>query len=53
MNFIIYDFETSGRSPRFDQILQAGVICYDNKLQELEKPPKLQNRKNFKALRTL
>ncbi len=37
MNFIIYDFETSGRSPRFDQILQAGVICYDNKLQELEK----------------
>ena len=28
-NFIVYDFETSGRSSRFDQILQAGIIIYD------------------------
>ena len=37
INFVIYDFETSGRSPRFDQILQAGIIIYDSKLEEVEK----------------
>ena len=37
MHFIIYDFETSGRSSRFDQILQAGMICYDNKLKEISR----------------
>ena len=36
-NFIVYDFETSGRSVRFDQILQAGIIIFNNKFQELEK----------------
>ena len=37
MKFVIYDFETSGRSARFDQILQAGLICYDEELREIEK----------------
>lgn len=37
MKFVIYDFETSGRSARFDQILQAGLICYDEELKEIEK----------------
>ena len=32
---IIYDFETSGRSPRFDQILQAGIIIYDENLRQV------------------
>ncbi|MEE2694826.1 MAG: exonuclease domain-containing protein [Pseudomonadota bacterium] len=36
-NFIVYDFETSGRSSRFDQILQAGVIIYDQDFKEIEK----------------
>ena len=36
MTYIIYDFETSGRSARFDQILQAGFIVYDNDFNQLE-----------------
>ena len=36
-NFIVYDFETSGRSSRFDQILQAGIIIYDKNLKFLKK----------------
>ena len=40
MNYIIYDFETTGREARFDQILQAGFICYDKKLKELKKQVK-------------
>ena len=42
MNYIIYDFETTGREARFDQILQAGFICYDKKLKEI-------NRINLKS----
>ena len=38
MPYIFYDFETSGRSARFDQILQAGFIIYDEKsFSELNK----------------
>ena len=36
-NFIVYDFETSGRSSRFDQILQAGIIIYDQNLKAVKK----------------
>ena len=35
MTLIMYDFETSGRSPRFDQILQAGIIIYDENLSQV------------------
>ena len=34
MNFIVFDFETTGRSARFDQILQAGFIVYDSNLKK-------------------
>ena len=36
-NFIVYDFETSGRNSRFDQILKAGIIIYDRNFLALEK----------------
>lgn len=42
MYHIIYDFETSGRSARFDQILQAGLVCYNEDLVEI-------NRLNLKS----
>ena len=37
MNFIGFDFETTGRSARFDQILQAGFIVYDNNFKEIDR----------------
>ena len=37
MNFVIYDFETTGTSARFDQILQAGFIVYDQNFKEIER----------------
>ena len=37
MPYVFYDFETSGRSARFDQILQAGFIIYDEHFRELNK----------------
>ena len=36
-NFIVYDFETTGRDARFDQILQAGIIIYDQFFNEIKK----------------
>ncbi len=36
-NFIVYDFETTGRDARFDQILQAGIIVYNNDFKEIQK----------------
>ena len=36
-NFIAYDFETTGRDARFDQVLQAGFIIYDQNLKEVKK----------------
>ena len=35
-NFIAYDFETTGRDARFDQVLQAGFIIYDQNLKEMK-----------------
>ena len=37
MNFIVFDFETTGRSARFDQILQAGFIVYNNNFEEIDR----------------
>ena len=37
MTYIVYDFETTGRSARFDQILQAGFIAYDRNFKLLSK----------------
>ena len=36
-NFIAYDFETTGRDARFDQVLQAGFIIYDQNLKEVKR----------------
>ncbi len=36
-DYIVYDFETSGRNARFDQILQAGVIIYNENFQPVQK----------------
>ena len=36
MTYIVYDFETTGRSARFDQIIQAGFVAYNNNFQILE-----------------
>ena len=35
-NFIAYDFETTGRDARFDQILQAGIVIFNNKFDKIE-----------------
>ena len=35
-NFIAYDFETTGRDARFDQVLQAGIIVFNNKFDKIE-----------------
>ena len=35
-NFIAYDFETTGRDARFDQILQAGIIVFNKKFDKIE-----------------
>ena len=37
MKYIVYDFETTGRSARFDQILQAGFIVYDENFKEINR----------------
>ena len=37
MKYIIYDFETTGRSARFDQIVLAGFIVYNNDFNEIER----------------
>ncbi len=37
MNFVVFDFETTGRSARFDQILQAGFIVYDSSFNEIDR----------------
>ena len=37
MTYIVYDFETSGRSARFDQVLQAGFIVYDHEFTPINK----------------
>tara|TARA_B100001250_G_C19793128_1_gene787478 strand:- start:235 stop:1650 length:1416 start_codon:yes stop_codon:yes gene_type:complete len=36
MNFVFYDFETSGKDPCWDQILQVGAILVDESFNEIE-----------------
>ena len=35
--FVFYDFETTGRSPAFDQALQFAAICTDENFAEIER----------------
>ena len=37
MNFVFYDFETSGKDKDFDQILQIGAVLVDEGLQVKDK----------------
>ena len=37
MNYIFYDFETTGRSSDWDQILQLGAILTDEQFQEIDR----------------
>ena len=37
MNFVVYDFETTGRNPTWDQIIQVGAILIDKNFNELDR----------------
>ena len=37
MNYIFYDFETTGRNSNWDQILQVGAIFTDPNFKEIDK----------------
>ena len=37
MNYVFYDFETTGRSSTWDQILQCGAILVNDDFQELDR----------------
>ena len=37
MNYIFYDFETTGRNSNWDQILQVGAIFTDTNFNEIDK----------------
>ena len=37
MNYIFYDFETSGRNSDWDQILQLGAILTNDKFEEIDR----------------
>ncbi len=37
MNYVFYDFETSGRNKDFDQILQIGAVLTDSSFQIKDK----------------
>jgi len=37
MNYIFYDFETTGRNSNWDQILQVGAIFTDSNFKEIDK----------------
>ena len=36
MNFVVYDFETTGRNPTWDQIIQVGAILIDKNFNEID-----------------
>ena len=37
MNYIFYDFETTGRDSNWDQIIQVGAILTNSNFQELDR----------------
>ena len=38
MNYVFYDFETSGRSSAWDQIIEVGAILVNDDFQVLADP---------------
>ena len=47
MNYVFYDFETSGNNKDFDQILQIGAILTDSALQVIDKINIIINFSNY------
>ena len=37
MNYIFYDFETTGRESNWDQIIQVGAVLTNNNFQEIDR----------------
>ena len=37
MNYIFYDFETTGRDSNWDQIIQVGAILTNSNFQEIDR----------------
>ena len=37
MNFIFYDFETTGRNATWDQIIQIGAMLVNEQFQEIDR----------------
>ncbi|NKA01502.1 MAG: exodeoxyribonuclease I, partial [Proteobacteria bacterium] len=42
MNYVIYDFETSGRSSTWDQVLEVGAVLVNDEFQILADPINLK-----------
>ena len=39
MNYVIYDFETSGRSSTWDQVIEVGAVLVNDEFQALVEKP--------------
>ena len=37
MNYVFYDFETTGLDTKFSQPIQIAAVCLDENFQELDK----------------
>jgi len=42
MNYVIYDFETSGRSSSWDQVVEVGAVLVNDEFQILADPLNLR-----------
>ena len=42
MKYVIYDFETSGRSSTWDQVLEVGAVLVNDEFQILADPINLK-----------
>ena len=42
MNYVIYDFETSGRSSTWDQVIEVGAVLVNDEFQALVEPINLR-----------
>ena len=38
MNYVFYDYETTGRSSTWDQVIQVGAILVNDNFQKLDTP---------------
>ena len=42
MNYVFYDFETSGRSSVWDQIIEVGAVLVNDNFEVLDEPLNLR-----------